>query len=422
MTSDPSRTRLPWIDEIARSFELRPFVGFHRRELPRLIERHGKLVERDLRGAPPLAFRSEDGTTFTWIAGERGVEMVAGDADAATLVEIPEPVFSDFLHELLTATGAVQTGRARVSRGSLAGWQRWEPAIQALCFGRPIYGPDVRERLVDAAGRPLDLKRSFAPDAPEDGMRAFLATAGYLHVRGVFKPAEVAFWGDEVERCRARTTPGDGDSWWSVNAAGREVVTRINYLDRFSAALLELSHDPRLARFARLADPELRVCDDRLDGPMVFIKNANVVKGNGDLSWHVDDGIGGHPVMCPLLQAGIQLDPANAANGQLQLLAGSHDHAKHWVTRGEEGDLPVVALETQPGDLTLHYGDTMHSTPPPTSDDAGRRALYYKFALPRTFAWIPARCHYNDVLFRPQKDGRVAARATTWSSAGYRGM
>lgn len=89
---------------------------------------------------------------------------------------------------------------------------------------------------------------------------------------------------------------------------------------------------------------------------------------------HVDDGIGGHPVMCPLIQAGIQLDPANAAKGRLQLLAGSHRYAKHWVAWGEEGDLPVVALETQPADLTLHYGDTMHSTPPPTSDDAGRRA------------------------------------------------
>ena len=43
--------------------------------------------------------------------------------------------------------------------------------------------------------------------------------------------------------------------------------------------------------------------------------------------------------MCPLMQAGIQLDPANAANGQLQLLAGSHRYAKHWVARGEEGDL-----------------------------------------------------------------------------------
>jgi hypothetical protein len=197
------------------------------------------------------------------------------------------------------------------------------------------------------------------------------------------------------------------------------VITRINYLDRFSRALLELSHDPRLARFARLAGPDLRVCDDRLDGPMVFIKNAHVVKGNGDLLWHVDDGLGGHPVMCPLIQAGIQLDRANAANGQLLLLAGSHRYAKHWIAWGAEGDLPVVALETEPGDLTLHYGDTMHSTPAPTADDAGRRALYYKFAKPRTFDWIPARCHYNDVLFRRQTDGRVAAHASLSDSSAY---
>jgi hypothetical protein len=58
----------------------------------------------------------------------------------------------------------------------------------------------------------------------------------------------------------------------------------------------------------------------------------------------------------------------------------------------------------------------MHSTPAPTSDDAGRRALYYKFARPQTFEWIPARCHYNDALFRRQQDGSVAARG---SSSAY---
>lgn len=417
MPSDLARTRLPWIEQIASAFELRSFAGFHRRELPELNGRHGRLVARDLRGAPPLAFRCEDGTTFSWIASGDGVRIAEGDADAATLVELPERVFSEFLHELLTASGAVMSGRARVVRGSLPGWQRWEPAIQALCHGRPIYGSEVRERLVDGAGRPLDLQRSFAADDSEDEMRAFFDATGYLHVRAVFTPEEVAFYGAEVERCRARTTPGDGDSWWSVNASGREVITRINYLDRFSRPLLELARDARLARFARLAGPDLHVCDDRLDGPMVFIKNANLVKGNGDLLWHVDDGLGGHPVMCPLVQAGIQLDPANAANGQLLLLAGSHRFAKHWIAWGAEGELPVVALETRPGDLTLHYGDTMHSTPAPSADDAGRRALYYKFAKPKTFAWIPPRCHYNDVLFRRQDDGRVAARATTWDEA-----
>lgn len=414
MATDVVGTGLPWIDEIRRSFALRSFVSFHRDELPGLIERHGALVTDDVRGAPTIAFRSDDGTTFAWIATDHGVEIQEGDGHAGTLIELSEDVFSDFLHELLTANGAVRTGRARVVRGSLEEWQRWEPAIQSLCFGRPIFGPSVWDSLIDGDGRPLDLHRSFRTEDPDDQMHAFLAAAGYVHIRAVFTPEEVAFYGAEVERCRAATTPGDPFSWWSVNAAGDEVVTRINYLDRFSNPLLELAQDPRLARFAGLAGPDLRVCDDRLDGPMVFVKNANVVQGNGDLVWHVDDGIGGHPVMCPLVQAGIQLDPANAANGQLLLLAGSHRYAKHWVAWGDEGDLPVVALETEPGDLTIHFGDTMHSTPAPTSHDAGRRALYYKFAEPKTFEFVPAHCHYNDALFRSDDSGRVGARAVTW--------
>ena len=156
----------------------------------------------------------------------------------------------------------------------------------------------------------------------------------------------------------------------------------------------------------------MRVCNDRLDGPMVFVKHSNVVKGNGDLGWHVDDGIGGHPVMCPLIQAGIQLDHASAANGQLLLLAGSHRFTKHWYEWGDEEGLPVVALETEPGDLTVHFGDAMHTTPPPTADGAGRRALYFKFAEHKTFEWIPAGCHYNDALFRQDASGAAASRAT----------
>jgi hypothetical protein len=233
----------------------------------------------------------------------------------------------------------------------------------------------------------------------------------------VFTRDEIAQLGAEVEHVRAETTPGDPFSWWSVNRGGDEVVTRINYLGRHSSALQEFSHDERLAHYARLANPDVRVCDDRLDGPMVFIKSSDVVKGNADLSWHVDDGIGGHPVMCPLIQAGIQLDHANPDNGQLLVLAGSHRYTKHWIEWGEEGDLPAVAFETEPGDLTVHYGDTMHTTPPPTGPDAGRRALYYKFAEAKTFEWIPAGCHYNDALFRADAEGRVGTRATTWQEA-----
>jgi hypothetical protein len=416
MTTDELATGLPWVERIAASFPSHDFVGFHREELPALLEQHVHLAIDDLRDVPPLAFRNEEGVTFTWIASADGVQVAEGDRDAATLVELRGDAFSDFVNELLTASGAISTGRARPVRGTKESWQRWEPAIRAIVDGRGIYGPDVLSTLIDRQGRPYELGHSFAADAPMDEMRDFFATMGYLHVRGVFDAGEIAILGNEVERARAGTTPGDGFSWWSVTSTGEQVVTRINHVERFSSALGEFAHDERLARFARLAGEDLRVADDRLDGPMVFVKNADVVQGNGNLVWHVDDGIGGHPVMCPLIQAGVQLDPANAANGQLMLLAGSHRYAKHWIAWGDEGDLPVVALDTEPGDLTLHDGDTMHSTPAPTSPDAGRRALYYKFAEPKTFEWIPPHCHYNDVLFRPDDSGRVAANASTWST------
>lgn len=417
MSTDVLGSGLPWVEAIGRSFEPYSFVDFHRALLPEWIARNGHLVRADLHGAPALGFRADDGTAFTWVAGATGVRIVDGDAGAATVVALSARTFSEFIHELLTAAGAAMTGRATLARGELSGWQRWEPAIRSLYSGREVYGAQAWRTLVDRSGRPLDPRRRFSVDDDLEEMRWYFETAGYLHIKAVFAHAEVERYGAEVEHVRARTTPGDPFSWWSVNAAGREVVTRINYLGRHSSALQALSHDPRLLRFARLAGPDLRVCDDRLDGPMVFIKNAGVVKGQGDLGWHVDDGIGGHPVMCPLVQAGIQLDHATPANGQLKVLAGSHRYTKHWIAWGDEDDLPVVALETEPGDLTLHYGDTMHTTPPPTAADAGRRALYYKFAEPKTFAFVPANCHYNDALFRADTAGRVASRAASGGEA-----
>jgi hypothetical protein len=412
MGADVSGTGLPWVEAIASAFEPYSFVAFHRERLPGLAWRRAPLISDDLKGAAPLAF-CVDGSRFTWFASGEGIEVKDGDDDAATVVELSERTFSEFLHELLTASGAVRTGRARVTFGDLSGWQRWEPAIRSLLSGRPIYSEAVWPTLVDRQGDPLDLHRSFGADDDPDVIAHFLDVAGYVHLKSIFAESEIQRLADQVEHVRSLTTPGDPWSWWSVNAAGDEVVTRINYLGRHSGVLQQLSFDQRLARYATLADPALRVCDDRLDGPMVFIKNANVVKGNGDLGWHVDDGIGGHPVMCPLIQAGIQLDPANAANGQLLVLAGSHRYTKHWYAWGDEANLPVVALDTEPGDLTLHYGDIMHTTPPPTAPNAGRRALYYKFALPHTFHHIPPGCHYNDALFRADAEGHADTRAAT---------
>ena len=409
MAFDAGDHDLSWADDIVRSFEPYDFEVFHRSQLPVLVEQRGHLVAADLADAAPLAFRC-DGRAFTWVPSSEGVEVREGDDDAGTVVEVTEDGFSEFLHELLTAWGLERTERASFARGDLAGLQRWEPAIHSLCSGLPVYGPEVRETLVDSAGEPLDLHRAFTVNDDREEMRHFFEAAGYLVVKAVFTSDEVSRFGAEVEEARRRTTIEDPLSWWSVTEDGRNVVSRINYLGRHSSVLADLAHDPRLQRFADVAGRDLRVCDDRLDGPMVFIKN-NIAEGRGNLNWHIDPTLGGAPVICPYIQLGIQLDHANAANGQLLVLAGSHRYHKHELAWGEEGDLPVVAIDTEPGDLTIHDGFAMHTTPPPSGAGAGRRALYYKFAEPKTFTWVPAGYHYFDGLFRNRSVLRAAIGA-----------
>src|SRR4051795_4913981 len=135
MPTDVVGSGLPWVDAIARSFEHYSFADFHRVDLPRLIARNGHLVVDDLRGVPPLSFRAGD-HAFTWMVTAESLRIDDGVADDATVVDLSEETFSEFIHELLTASGAVRIGRAKVTGGELAGWQRWEAAIQSLCSGR----------------------------------------------------------------------------------------------------------------------------------------------------------------------------------------------------------------------------------------------------------------------------------------------
>jgi hypothetical protein len=172
MATDLAGTGLPWIEEIGRSFERHSFERFHRVELPRLIAQRGHLVTDDLRGVPALAFRSDDGTTFSWVSDDDGVRLVDGDADAPTLIELDEQTFSDFLNELLTATGAVRTGRARMVRGAHR-VAAVGPAISRSAQDAPST-PAVRDTLVDHDGNKLDLHRSFSVDDPTDEMQCFL--------------------------------------------------------------------------------------------------------------------------------------------------------------------------------------------------------------------------------------------------------
>jgi hypothetical protein len=382
------------------SFRFDPidFDDFHCVELPaRLRAGNGALAAPDLQGVEPIAFRVPDGRAYTYVPTGSTIEVRPGDDGAETVVELDEAIWSDFAYELRTCFGLLYAGAATFPRGGFEGLLRWEPAIRSMFDGRPLYDPD---RLAD-----LDLHRTFTLDDSDEELRVRLDRAGFLHVRGVFGPDEVDALRSEVERLAEAATPDDGRSWWATRADGSPVCCRLIYLPLASERIARLGADDRLRRIAELPGVPLEPTLDCLDGFSVVMKHPEVVEGLSDLPWHRDCGLGGHPVLCPGLQIGIQLDAASAATGQLHMLAGSHACSSHQLDPGDETRLPAVALDTEPGDVTVHYGHLLHAAPPPTGSGPGRRALYVSYVQPETLTYIGPGHGYNDVLF--ERDGAV---------------
>jgi hypothetical protein len=236
-------------------------------------------------------------------------------------------------------------------------------------------------------------------------MAAFLDRMGFLHVRAVFGPDEIGALSDEVERLRAAATPDDRRSWWATGADGGEVCCRLTFMGERSTTLAGLADDRRLQGLADLTGLDLRPAPSRNDGISVVIKNPGVSAGLSDLPWHRDCGLGGHALLCPGLNMGIQLDRADAANGQLWFLPGSHRHGGPLGDPSADG-YPTVAIDTEPGDVTVHFGHVLHAAPPPSAADAGRRVVYVGFSKPELFAAIPEGKAYNDVIYA-DGDGHI---------------
>jgi len=381
------------------------FDHFHTVELPKkLAERSQPLP--DAARLRPIAFRVDDGSAYTYFPNASGMEIREGEEEAATVVVLSRRDWCDFLWELRSSFALLYAGSVEFARGGIGQLSRWEAVLRSVVDGQNIYDLVDPAPVVDAQGHPLELERSYTLEHSDTEIREFLDRAGYVHVRGVFSGAEVDRLRAEVQSAVAGARPDDQRSWWTT-VDGVEVCNRVNYLNEQSGLVASLSDDPRLKRIGALGGPELRDASDRLDGHAVVIKVPGASSGLADLPWHRDCGMGGHPVKCPLLNVGIQLDAATARAGQLQMIAGSHLGCSRLPGADEVEDLPVVAIDTDPGDVTVHFGHTLHSAPPPLDRSAsGRRALYVTYVQPLTFDLVGPGQGYNDVLFT-REAGRV---------------
>ncbi|MEY2452810.1 MAG: hypothetical protein QOD92_2384 [Acidimicrobiaceae bacterium] len=376
------------------------FDQFHLVDLPeRIASGNGALARVDLDGVRPLAFRLPDGRAYTYSATDDSVAITPGHETARTIIELEHADWCEFVWELRSCFALFYADRVRIPLGSFGHLARWEPALRAVFDGQQIYELADPLPVLGRGGKPLDLARTFTLDDSDDDMRDFLQRAGYIHLRGVFAPEEIEALSEQINSAIALARPDDARSWWTT-VEGKDVCNRVNYLNDDCSLVEALDTDPRLQRIGALGGPELRVCSDRLDGNGVVIKVPGAEGGLANLPWHRDCGMGGHPVKCPMLNIGIQLDPATPQTGQLHMIAGSHRGTSRLPTDVETKELPTLALVTEPGDVTVHWGHTLHAAPPPTSKKAkGRRALYVSYVPPLTFEMMGPREGYNDVLF-----------------------
>jgi hypothetical protein len=235
-------------------------------------------------------------------------------------------------------------------------------------------------------------------------MTEHLQRVGFLHVREVFTTDEIAALNAEVDRLATAAEPGDGRSWWATDDRGDEVLCRLVYAGTGSAQIAALPADERLQRLVALSPHEYVTANDRMEGEAVLLKTAGELKGLANIPWHTDCGLGGHPIVCPSLAIGIQLTAASADAGRFEAVAGSHGQTCRYAADGDLTGLPVVGVDTEPGDVTLHYADVMHASPPPTGA-GGRRVLYLTWYNPAILDWIGPGRALNDLV----RDRQAAA-------------
>jgi hypothetical protein len=383
------------------------FDWFHEEELPALLHERGTVFSAsDAPVVRPLGIQLSDGRAYTYVPEGTTFSVQPGTAAATTVIELSFDDWCAFTWELKTCFALLYADQLTVRQGSFGQMARWEPALRAAFSDQTVFDLDHPVRLEDEAGRDVDLTRSFTLDEPVDEIREFLHRVGFVHLSGVLDTAEVAALTADVTAALGRARPDDKKSWWTT-VDGREVCNRVNYLNEGSVRVAGLGADPRFLGIAALGGNDLRDAHDRLDGNGVVIKVPGSSGGLADLPWHRDCGMGGHPVKCPMLNVGIQLDAATRESGQLQMIPGSHRGTSRLPSAREAEAHPVVALTTEPGDVTVHFGHTLHAAPPPEDPNAsGRRALYLSFVPPLTFEMVGPGQGYNDVLFT-RSGGRV---------------
>ncbi|MCC6624418.1 MAG: phytanoyl-CoA dioxygenase family protein [Deltaproteobacteria bacterium] len=171
--------------------------------------------------------------------------------------------------------------------------------------------------------------------------------------------------------------------------AGQPFIQRFAFTSMFSDVIRDFVRDARFEPVRRLVGDAARVGDNEKDG-VVFNRNLNVPGTTyKSLGWHTDglrDLFYGRGIR-PQLNVGLHFDRCTKASGGLRILPGTHKQGlvstlfrKPYFVNNTP-DPAEIAIETEPGDLTVHDGQAWHRVE--RSDKVGpeslRRTMYVPY-------------------------------------------
>ena len=226
--------------------------------------------------------------------------------------------------------------------------------------------------------------------------QAFLDEHGYLVFAQVLSQEEVDRVLSEIDALQERWLAEGRTSVHGIplyvgkGVDGEPFIQRFAFSSLFSEYLYELVRDERFAPVRSLVGKETRVGDHEKDG-LVFNRNLNVPgSAYPRLGWHTDglrDLFLNREIPGPMLNVGLHFDRIRKEDGGLRIIPGSHRQGfwdmltrkPYFVSHGADPD--EVAVETEPGDLTVHDGRTWHRVErcPHTGIRSLRRTCYVPY-------------------------------------------
>ena len=225
--------------------------------------------------------------------------------------------------------------------------------------------------------------------------RAFLDLHGFLVFERVASEDEVSRLLAELDRIEQRWLAEGREAVFGIplfqgkGEGGSAIIQRFPFTSCFSDVIHEFVRDPRFLPIRELIGKDTRVGDREKDGVVVnrYLNAPGSV--HPKLGWHTDGLRDLFYLRMPkqMLNVGLHFDRVRAEDGGLRLLPGTHTQGflsmcfrkRYFVDHTPDPD--EIAIETEPGDLTVHDGRLWHRVQlsPYTGARSLRRAMYVPY-------------------------------------------